>query len=254
MSKTGNIVVLVFLLVFAAGIYLNLNESKLTADRPDYITNLITENGSLNAVGAVYLDYRFYDTLFEVTVFFVAAFGVVMILKRIPATVSEEHKNNIDYNLNGEAVDFRMKTAGTLIFFLSQVFAIYIILTGHLGPGGGFVGGVVAGTGVLVLSGTRDIEGIERGFLDLGIPVFEKVIMLTLPLYGLIGLFVFDAALSNFHLLEHMGIEDSRLWGIGRGELISGGTALFLNMAIGIKVFAGSWAILYHFVKHRGVV
>src|SRR6056297_3285451 len=172
MSKTVNVIVLITLLVFAAVVFLNLDQNRLTTERPDYITNLITENGSLNAVGAVYLDYRFYDTLFEVTVFFVAAFGVVMILKRIPATVSEEHKNNIDYNLNGEAVVFRMKTAGTLIFFLSQIFAIYIILTGHLGPGGGFVGGVVAGTGALVLSGTRDIEGIERGFLDLGIPVF----------------------------------------------------------------------------------
>ena len=47
-----------------------------------YLSNGVTDTGALNMVTAIYLDYRAYDTLGEATVFFAAALGVFMLLRK----------------------------------------------------------------------------------------------------------------------------------------------------------------------------
>ena len=47
-----------------------------------YITHGTAETGALNMVTAIYLNYRVYDTLGEATVFFAAALGVFMLLRK----------------------------------------------------------------------------------------------------------------------------------------------------------------------------
>ncbi|MFC1571534.1 hydrogen gas-evolving membrane-bound hydrogenase subunit E [Candidatus Margulisiibacteriota bacterium] len=42
----------------------------------------VSDTGALNMVTAIYLDYRAFDTLGEATVFFAAALGVFMLLKK----------------------------------------------------------------------------------------------------------------------------------------------------------------------------
>ena len=47
-----------------------------------YIDHGVADTGALNMVTAIYLDYRAYDTLGEATVFFAAALGVFMLLRK----------------------------------------------------------------------------------------------------------------------------------------------------------------------------
>ena len=47
-----------------------------------YLANGVADTGALNMVTAIYLDYRAYDTLGEATVFFAAALGVFMLLRK----------------------------------------------------------------------------------------------------------------------------------------------------------------------------
>lgn len=47
-----------------------------------YITHGTADTGALNMVTAIYLNYRVYDTLGEATVFFAAALGVFMLLRK----------------------------------------------------------------------------------------------------------------------------------------------------------------------------
>ena len=49
----------------------------------DYLANAAEETGAANAVMAVLLDYRAYDTLGEATVIFVSILGVYAILRRV---------------------------------------------------------------------------------------------------------------------------------------------------------------------------
>ncbi len=48
-----------------------------------YLENAATETGAANAVTAVLLDYRAYDTLGEATIIFVSILGVYAILRRV---------------------------------------------------------------------------------------------------------------------------------------------------------------------------
>ena len=47
-----------------------------------YISHGAADTGALNMVTAIYLDYRAFDTLGEATVFFAAALGVFMLLRK----------------------------------------------------------------------------------------------------------------------------------------------------------------------------
>lgn len=47
-----------------------------------YLTYGVADTGALNMVTAIYLDYRAFDTLGEATVFFAAALGVFMLLRK----------------------------------------------------------------------------------------------------------------------------------------------------------------------------
>ncbi|MBU1026666.1 MAG: hypothetical protein KKA31_02935 [Candidatus Margulisbacteria bacterium] len=47
-----------------------------------YIDHGVADTGALNIVTSIYLGYRAYDTLGEATVFFAAALGVFMLLRR----------------------------------------------------------------------------------------------------------------------------------------------------------------------------
>ncbi|HPR95574.1 MAG TPA: MnhB domain-containing protein [Thermotogota bacterium] len=237
--KLNQIIVLFILVFFGITIIINIGSTQFPVNEVSYLDDVLESNGSLNVVTAIYLDYRLYDSLFEVIVFFIAAFGVSMVLNKLPKSTLESQEE-IDYEY--DAVDMRMSISGNIIFFLSLLFSIYIMITGHLGPGGGFVGGVIAGTGLLVISGNRDVEEIETELKKMRIHLIEKIVMFFIPASGFLGLIFYHQGLKNF---LPAGVP---------GTLFSGGNALLFNLLIGFKVFVGTWTILYNFVRHRGSI
>lgn len=213
-----------------------------SASRPDYLSYLLEEAGALNAVTAIYLDYRIYDTLFEITVFFIAAFGVSLFLSRVSVNTELPSEDETNLAMIQEGVSFRLGTASNIIFLLAQLFGIYVMMTGHLGPGGGFVGGVISGTGILVLVGSKKLEEVRDDFKRIHIHTLERYVLFAIPLVGIIA-FVFSGRVYGSFLP------------LGEaGTVFSGGAIPLMNFLIGFKVFAGTWTILYHFVQHRGAI
>ena len=53
-----------------------------TATSPRYLTDVLQETGTPNAVTAVLADYRSYDTLIETVVIFTAGLGCWLLLAR----------------------------------------------------------------------------------------------------------------------------------------------------------------------------
>lgn len=117
-----------------------------------------------------------------------------------------------------------VKTVNRLIVWVIFLYGLYIILHGHLSPGGGFGGGVVLALGLLSVLLARG-----RGFVLewLKIPALRKVDYTSALLFlafGLVGLLAGRAFLYNF---------------LPRGKLfflLSSGTILPLNFIIGVKV------------------
>jgi len=114
---------------------------------------------------------------------------------------------------------------------LIMLYGIYIILHGHLSPGGGFAGGVIVALSFihLVLAFGREdaLKMIPGKFISLG-EAFGGLLFLGIALIGLASGVFF---LNFFH---------------SKGEpfhLLSSGIIPLCNIAIGLKVGAGLFAV-----------
>lgn len=145
-----------------------------------------------------------------------------------------------------------VETATNIIVPFMILFGVYIIINGHLTPGGGFQGGVILGSCALLvyivfgtkkrIKGSSILENISfsnpfkssQVFLK-DISILENIGALIFLFIGLSGIIFGGFLFSNF---------------IAKGTpgtITSGGTIPFINIAIGLKVAAG-FAILFFIV------
>lgn len=196
---------------------------------PELVTR---ENGSQNMVSSIVLDFRLFDTFFEVLVFTIAIIGVSFYMEKLP-----EYKGK-DTILDSPVIQIMTP----ILFQIIVLISLYIGLTGHLGPGGGFAAGVIMGTGLIGVSFVKPMDEIENIFKKSRIEKFKILSPLLIIIYGVMGIFWGDSFFANFPFTGESG------------ELLSGGSAILLNFVIGFEVFAGTWTILYKFIKHRGLL
>ena len=135
-----------------------------------------------------------------------------------------------------------IKTIAQKLFPFIVLFGFYLISHGHLSPGGGFQGGVVLATAIILLALSHSIEQTEKKFKSRWLNMLEKLGILTLIFLGFLGIFLGYSFLSNFLPLGKPG------------QIASGGLMLFFNIAIGIKVAAGVSVIFYALVRYRGEI
>ncbi len=140
-----------------------------------------------------------------------------------------------------------VKTITDLIFGFILVFGIYIIIHGHLTPGGGFQGGAVVASGfaLLFVAFARDFtkEGPQKLY-----GMFESIGLLTFILLAFLGMYktFFYNFLANSGSLFGMSIKH----GINPGYLNTGGVVPLMNMAVGFEVACGLSLIVY--ILYRG--
>ena len=119
-----------------------------------------------------------------------------------------------------------------LVFPLTMVYMCYIILHGHLSPGGGFQGGVLmAGIVILLYLG----HGFEATVDALSYHVLHKGEGLASVVYvalALMGVAVGAQFCQNI-LYTHGNV----------GDLYSSGTIFWMNVTVGIKVITGIGSI-----------
>ena len=131
-----------------------------------------------------------------------------------------------------------VKTVTRLTVWLILLYGIYIILHGHLSPGGGFSGGVIVALSFVHLMLAYGKEMVVTRLSNRLVGVWEStgvLAFLTIALLGLTAGYFFN----NF---------------LPAGEpfsLLSAGTIPLSNIAIGLKVWAGLFAIFVALVLLR---
>jgi multicomponent Na+:H+ antiporter subunit B len=194
----------------------------------DELLKLNADEGVANAVTTVVVYFRGFDTLGEIAVLFIASLGIGLML-------GENERCEIKAQSN-----FMLKTASRLLFPIITLYGIYVMVYGHLSPGGGFQGGVVIASGVLLLLISHKAYEVPHS-LVVWLETFAGV---AYVLIGLMGLLTLDVFLSNFlpHDVARMGL------------LISGGIIPIIYVLVGVKVGSEMSMIVQNLIKRQSDV
>ena len=146
-----------------------------------------------------------------------------------------------------------IKTTTKYLASLILTFGAYVILHGHLTPGGGFQGGAVFASGLALLIVTNKYEDIKKGFSKLPLSVFESIGalgFLGMATLGFMGYTFFKNVIANsgFPIFGEPTPQ-----GINPGYLNTGGTLPYMNIFVGMKVLAGLTSIVLIFYLLMGV-
>ncbi len=130
-----------------------------------------------------------------------------------------------------------VKTISSWVKVLVFLFGIYIIITGHLTPGGGFAGGIILASSYVLLMLAYGREFAEK---NLSLPVASKldcVGALAFAVIAVLGLFYGGSFFLNF-LYQQQIIPSENF------KLLSSGTIPLSNIAIGLKVGASLFLVI----------
>ena len=177
-------------------------------------------------VAATVFDYRAFDTLGEEMILFAAVCGCAALLR----VLRSEHAGE---GAPGRPVpSFAARAMAAALVGPVTVLGVYVIVHGHLTPGGGFSGGVVvAGALLLAYAGGQGLRLRRVGSITLleGTEALGAAGFLALALAGLIAA---GTLLKNFLALGTSGM------------LLSAGTIPVGNVAVGLEV-AGAVALVF---------
>jgi multicomponent Na+:H+ antiporter subunit B len=180
-----------------------------------YLDRSVAELNSPNVVTAVVVTYRGIDTLGEVSVLFLAAAAISMLLG---STVRKSGDGDVKERRAASEI---LMTGADVLAPVIVFFGVYIFLNGHLTPGGGFQGGAVVASAVLLLFLAYPHYRLRHGVLT----VLESISGTGYVVIAVLGLVLAS------------GFLDSRLLPLGvTGRMLSAGTIPLIYTVIGLKV------------------
>ncbi|MBE5930770.1 MAG: hypothetical protein E7268_06945 [Lachnospiraceae bacterium] len=193
------------------------------------------DTGATNNVAGMILDYRAFDTLGESHVLFVAAV-CVMILLRLELTKdgkptdvkrAEEENDRLYEPKNDKILQLSAKILVPVII----MYGIYVILNGHLSPGGGFSGGAIIGAGLILYV---NAFGFEKATRIMNRKNYAVISVVPLLFYAIAKGYSFFTGANHLESGIPKGTP---------GAILSGGLILPLNICVGIVVAC----TMYHF-------
>ncbi len=183
-----------------------------------YVEQGTAETGVINTVTGMILNYRGFDTFGETCVLFIASSCVMILLM-----VSEEKLKNLPKNLEPKD-DKILQYVARIIVPVLMIFGFYVIVNGHLSPGGGFSGGAIIGSGLILYSGAFGAEKIRKFFNE---KVYKCIKITALILYGCVMTYYFYTGANGIPNIFPLGTP---------GNIISAGMIFYINLFVGSEV------------------
>jgi multicomponent Na+:H+ antiporter subunit B len=124
--------------------------------------------------------------------------------------------------------DSIITSCANLVLPIALVLGFYVILHGHLSPGGGFQGGVLIAGAIAILYLAYGSNLISKVFKEDRLKLSENIGALGFVLVATLGLIYGGTFFNNY--IAQSGEP---------GQLYSSGTIFWMNFAVGFKVLAG---------------
>lgn len=203
-----------------------------------YIESGLQETGAVNIVTGMILDYRAFDTLGESHVLFIATCTVLILLRKDKKREDGSDAEESD-RLHEPKNDVILQTAARILVPPIFIFGIYVILGGHLGPGGGFSGGAIIGAGLILYLNAFGFAKTERFFTA---KTYKKLSVCALGCYCLAKSYSFYTGANHMESVIPLGTP---------GAILSSGLILILNICVG-TVVAGTMYTFYVMFRKGG--
>jgi multicomponent Na+:H+ antiporter subunit A len=152
----------------------------------EMVARSVPDGHGRNVVNVILVDFRALDTLIEITVLVVASIGAVALARvgrRIAHELGEQPRPADRTVPRLPFVDVSVR----LVFHVVLLMSLWLLFAGHNQPGGGFVGGLLAGSAIAlryVAGGIDEVREVSRfrAWTILGTGLLLATVTATLPL------------------------------------------------------------------------
>ena len=158
---------------------------------------------------------------------FIAATCVIILLRKDEREIENARETDWKYEPKPDEILQKITLLLVPIIFL---YGFYIILNGHLSPGGGFSGGAVIGAGLILYVTTFGFHKTQRFF---GEKTYEAVKVGALTLYSILMIGYFYTGANQMRSLIPKGTP---------GDILSSGMILPINLFVGLEVACTMYA------------
>ena len=195
-----------------------------------YIENGLQETGAVNIVTGMILDYRAFDTLGESSVLFTAAMVVLFLLRKDKDSARySQLAQTMDQNPHSDTYyepknDIILQKTATILVPIVLLLGVYVVLNGHLSPGGGFSGGAIMGAGLILYVTAFGFDKMRRFFTY---KTYQRVVLVALLTYALSKCYSFYTGANHIESVIPLGTP---------GAILSSGLILVLNICVGFIV------------------
>ena len=202
-----------------------------------YIESGMQETGAVNLVAGMILDYRAFDTLGESFVLFTATCSVLILMRedKDDTLLVKDARDEAWCRLIDDPI---ARLPVSFLVPIILLFGVYVLLNGHLGPGGGFSGGAIIGAGLIMHA---QVFGFENTSRFISLRVVRTVTGLALSFYALSKSYSFFTGANGLHSIISAGTP---------GRIISAGLIMPLNVAVGMVVACTMYS--FYAVFRRG--
>ena len=148
-----------------------------------------------------------------------------------------------------------VKTISSIIFPFTMIFGLYVIVHGHLTPGGGFQGGAVVASSLAMIIVAYGSSWTMKKIKEENLSVLESVGAVSFTILALLGIVFGTVFFNNFLVGKNLLFGVVPDFGSTIGNINTAGVIPLMNFAVGIKVIVGLFAIVLvmaHATSHRG--
>ncbi len=206
-----------------------------------YVEKGLEETGAVNMVAGMILDYRAFDTFGESSVLFLAVTCVMMLLLRDEKNISKEEDEQQKHEriIERESSDLILKNVTAIVIPWIMLFGVYIVLNGHISPGGGFSGGAVMGAGLILYSVSYGVNATSRFFTA---KTFRAITSTALLCYAASKAYSFYTGANGLPTGIPLGTP---------GAIFSSGLILVLDICVGMVVACTMYGFYILFAKGK---
>jgi energy-converting hydrogenase B subunit I len=134
-----------------------------------------------------------------------------------------------------------VRTVSNQLILLVLIFGLYIIMHGHVTPGGGFQGGAIVASGTALVIVAFGSHEIQKRLKERHLSILESggaLIFIGLAFAGMATVFFYNFLVGS-PVFGHIPA-----FGPNPGDIWTGGVVPLMNIGVGLKVLAGLSAII----------